>query len=86
MEIVHRHGRVWQYNFNANNSGILGLGENQQEHDWNMKNCIFKLGDAVVRERTFYEHVGIIVSLFNDDEQILKGCRTLNTISGLEIR
>ena len=51
-----------------------------------MKNCIFKLGDAVVRERTFYEHVGLIVSLFNDDEQILKGCRTLNTISGLEIR
>ena len=43
-----------------------------------MKNCVFKLGDALVKQRTFYEHVGISVSLSNDDEQILKGRRTLN--------
>ena len=27
MEIVHGHGRVWLYDFNANKSGILDLGE-----------------------------------------------------------
>ena len=57
MDIVYAHGCTWR--FNAKKSGVLVLGENENEHNRHSKDRIFKLGPKRVKERTSYEHVGI---------------------------
>ena len=91
MDIVYNHGCVWRYEFNAKKSGVLVYGESPKEHERNSCNRLFKLGPNKVRERTFYDHVGIRNCIFANDvsgieERIVKGRRAFNSISGIGIR
>ena len=91
MDIVHSHGCAWRYDFNTKKSGVLVYGEKQQDHTRNSKDRIFKLGTDRVKERCFYDHVGIRNTIFESDisgieERISKGRRAFNAVTGIGIR
>ena len=91
MDMVHRHGRTWRYELNAKKSGVLIFGENQTEHERNVVNRYFRLGQDRVKERTWYDHVGIRNCIYPSDtsgvvERISKGRRAFNAITGIGIR
>ena len=91
MDIVYNHGCTWRYNLNAKKSGILVLGESRTEHERNSQDRLFKLGPNRVKEKTFYDHVGIRNCIFANDysgieERISKGRRAFNSLAGIGIR
>ena len=91
MDIVYNHGCVWRYELNASKSGVLVYGETLKEHERNSSLRIFKLGPKRVKERLFYDHVGIRNCIFSNDvsgieERVSKGRRAFNSISGIGIR
>ena len=91
MEIVYRHGCTWRYEFNAKKSGVLVYGEGPRENERNSRERVFRLGQARVRERTEYDHVGVKAHIFPGcvtgiKERIAKARKSLNAVSGLGIR
>ena len=91
MDILYNHGCVWRYELNAKKSGVLVYGESPKEHERNSCERLFKLGPNKVKERTFYEHVGVRNCIYPSDvsgieERIVKGRRAFNSISGIGIR
>ena len=91
MDIVHRHGCTWRYEFNAKKSGVLVYGEGINEHKQNAPNRAFRLGTAKVLEREHYDHVGIRAVISDDDisgieERLSKARRTFNAVAGIGIR
>ena len=91
LQLVHKFGQKWRFNFNAKKSAVLVDGETRKEHDFGSKHRCFMLGKEKVGERCEYDHVGIKACIFNDNndriaEKIGKGRRTLNAASGLGIR
>ena len=66
---------------------MLVFGENRRTHERNLKNRVFKLGPAKVKELCEYDHVGMKTSIFSDstsgiEERVRKARRALNAISG----
>ena len=91
MTAVNNHGRVWRYDFNAKKSGVLVFGETKREHERNIVNRNFFLGDERVIEKERYDHLGVKACIYDNDtagieERLAKGRRTLNATSGLGIR
>ena len=91
MDIVYSHGCAWRYEFNAKKSGVLVYGESPKDHDRNSLCRLFKLGPNKVKERTFYDHVGIRNSIYASDvsgieDRISKGRRAFNSVAGIGIR
>ena len=91
MDIVYKHGCVWRYELNAKKSGVLVYGESRKDHDVNAVDRQFRLGPNRVKERVFYDHVGIRNSIFYDDtsgieERISKGRKAFNSLTGIGIR
>ena len=79
MDIIYAHGCTWRYELNAIKS-VLVLGESKTEHTCDAKDRIFKPGPSRVKERTSYEHVGMLNSIFDYDysgieERISEGRR-----------
>ena len=91
MDIVHSHGRTWRYQLNAKKSGVLVFGESAADHERNSLERVFKLGPNKVKERKFYDHVGIRNCIFQDEvsgieERIAKGRKAFNAIAGIGVR
>ena len=91
MDIVHSHGCTWRYELNAKKSGVLVYGETSAEHERNSLERIFKLGPDKVKERRFYDHVGVRNCISQDElsgieERITKGRRSFNAIAGIGVR
>ena len=91
IDIVANHGRTWRYDFNAKKSGILVYGEDTPENNRNSLFRSFRLGNDVISERSFYDHVGIRASISEEDtsgleERLSKARRALNATSGLGIK
>ena len=91
MDIVYQHGCTWRYEFNARKSGVLIFGDDTPHNRNADQMREFKLGDARVRERLNYDHVGIRTSVMQDDvsgvaERIAKARTTFNAATGLGIR
>ena len=91
MDIVYQHGCTWRYEFNARKSGVL-IFDNDTPLNRNADQMReFKLGDAIVKERLNYDHVGVRTSVLLDDvsgvaERVAKARSTLNAATGLGIR
>ena len=91
MDILYALGRTWRYDFNAKKSGVLVLGESKLENSRNRLDRSFKLGTESVPEKVEYEHVGVKLSILDDDstgveERLSKARRALNPVSGIGIR
>ena len=59
MSKVYQHGCDWRYSFNASKSAVLVFGESEKERRLGSKYRMFSLGGQRVRERLYYDHVGI---------------------------
>ena len=91
LEMVFKFSRKWRFDFNAGKSAIMVYGEDKKAHVKNSSDRVFKLGNARVKEREEYDHVGVKASLFHEsnsrvEEKVSKGRRTLNATAGLGIR
>ena len=59
MCVVHKHGLKWRYAFNASKSAVLVFGESLKDRRIGSNARMFKLGKDRVKERLYYDHVGI---------------------------
>ena len=91
MEVVYTHGNTWRYSFNAKKSAVLVFGETQRERNLGVANRAFMLGPDKVKEKLYYDHVGIKTCVLGDshirtDEKISKARKVLNMSSSLGIK
>ena len=91
MNIVYMHGTKWRYHFNASKSAVLVYGEGDIERKRNSKYRHHRLGSAEVKEREYYDHVGIKACVKRDyhhrtEEKISKGRKALNAATSLGIK
>ena len=91
LKVVNDYGNKWRFKFNARKSAIMVYGESKKDNLRNSEDRIFKLGEERVKEKVSYDHVGVKVCLFKDDEsrvkeKICKGRRALNAAAGLGIK
>ena len=87
----YKHGCTWRYEFNGDKSAVLVLGESKQEKDLNRKYRQYKLGNQTIPEKIRYDHLGILASVFDEDEnrvgeRLRKARRVLNATTGVGIR
>ena len=50
MNICHKHGIKWRYEFNHTKSGVITFGETKPFHSKSMKEREWMLGDAIENE------------------------------------
>ena len=50
MNICHKYGIKWRYEFNHTKSGVVTFGENEPLHSKSMKEREWMLGDAIVNQ------------------------------------
>ena len=90
LGLVDQYGKKWRFRFNAKKSAILVFGEDKKINAENSKYRVFKLGNDKVPEKIAYDHVGVKVCVYNDNDRvndkIVKGRRTLNACAGIGIR
>ena len=88
---VYQHGCTWRYEFNARKSAVLVYGEDYPRDRGAAIMREFCLGEAKVKQRLSYDHIGIRTSVDEDEvsrieERLAKARTTLNTATGLGIR
>ena len=91
MRMVHNHGCRWRYSFNAAKSAVLVFGESNAERRIGMENRMFKLGPERVKERLFYDHVGVKTCVKGDthvrtEEKVSKARKVLNMSTAIGIK
>ena len=91
MNVVSKHGNKWRYAFNAGKSAVLVFGESKQERKIGSENRMFKLGGKRVKERMYYEHVGIKTCVEGDThirtgEKVSKARKVLNMSTNMGVR
>ena len=91
MGIVHNHGCKWRYSFNASKSAVLVFGESQKEKRIGSDARVFKLGKERVKERLYYDHVGIKTCVKGDthirtEEKVAKARKCLNMSTAIGVR
>ena len=91
MEQVHQHGCDWRYSFNAGKSAVLVFGESNKDRKHGSENRMFMLGGKRVKERLYYEHVGIKTCVKGDtcvrtEERVTKARKALNASTNVGIR
>ena len=89
--IVNEYGRKWRFKFNAGKLAVMVYGEDKKSNINNRKHRVFRLGKEAVKEKDSYDHVGVKMCLFPDnntrvEEKISKGRKTLNASSGMGLR
>ena len=91
MSKVYQHGCDWRYSFNASKSAVLVFGESEKERRLGSKYRMFSLGGQRVRERLYYDHVGIKTCVKGDthvrtEEKVKKARKVLNMSTNMGIR
>ena len=91
MSIVHKHGCKWRYSFNASKSAVLVFGETSNERKHGSVSRMFRLGTERVKERIYYDHVGVKTCVKGDthvrtDEKVSKARKVLNMSTAIGIR
>ena len=91
MSEVYAHSCKWRYSFNADKSAVLIFGENSRERRIGSENRIFRLGPERVKERLYYDHVGIKTCVIGDthvrtEEKITKARKVLNMATSMGIK
>ena len=91
MERVHQHGCDRRYSFNAGKSAVLVFGESNKDRKHGSENRMFRLGGKRVKERLYYEHVGVKTCVKGDtfvrtEERVAKERKALNASTNAGIR
>ena len=91
MDEVYTHTCAWRYSFNAGKSAVLIFGETPRDRRIGSENRVFKLGKDRVKERLYYDHVGVKTCVLGDtyvrtEEKILKARKKLNMATALGIK
>ena len=91
MNKVDQHGRDWRFAFNAAKSAVLVFGETTIERRIGSENRMFSLGGTRVREKIYYDHVGVKSCVKGDthvrtEEKISKARKTLNMSTNVAVR
>ena len=91
MDKVYQHGNDWRYAFNASKSAVLVFGENKKDRRIGAENRMFSLGGKRVKERLYYDHVGVKTCVDGDThvrtaEKVIKARKALNFSTNLGIR
>ena len=91
IDKAYKHGCTWRYEFNASKSAVLILGETPRERSTNKKHREFQLGGKKVLEKDQYEHLGVVSTVFNEDDSRVKGRlskarKVLNVATGIGIK
>ena len=60
MNICHKYGIKWRYEFNHTKSGVVTFGETKQLHSKSMKEREWMLGDAIVNELYEHKNLGVL--------------------------
>ena len=88
---VNQHGCDWRYSFNAKKSAVLVFGESARETRIGSTHRMFSLGGVRVKEKLFYDHVGIKTCVKGDthvrtEEKVTKARKVLNMTTNIGIR
>ena len=91
MDRVFTHSCKWRYSFNAGKSAVLIFGETARERRIGVENRVFKLGREKVKEKLYYDHVGVKTCVLGDtqvrtEEKVVKAKKTLNMATALGIK
>ena len=91
MQRVNQHGCDWRYSFNASKSAVLVFGESVHESRIGREYRMFSLGGVRVKERLFYDHVGVKTCVKGDthvrtEEKVSKARKSLNMTTNIGIR
>ena len=91
MTAVYEHGCKWRYSFNASKSAVLVFGENRAQRRVGSEARMFKLGTERVKERVYYDHVGIKTCVQGDthvrtEEKVSKARKVLNMSTAIGIK
>ena len=91
MNLVSRHGNKWRYAFNVSKSAVLVFGESKHERKNGSVNRMFKLGGRRVKEKVYYDHVGIKTCVDGDthvrtSEKVSKARKVLNMATNTGVR
>ena len=65
MNICHKYGIKWRYEFNHTKSGVVIFGETKPLHSKSMKEREWMLGDAIVNELYEYKNLGVLKNYVN---------------------
>ena len=63
MNICHKYGIKWRYEFNHTKSGVVTFGETKPLHSKSMEEGERMLGDAIVNELYEYKNLGVLKKL-----------------------
>ena len=91
MDRVFSHSCLWRYTFNADKSAVLVFGESKRDRRIGSANRVFSLGPERVKERLYYDHVGVKTCVQGDthvrtEEKVAKARKVLNMASTLGIK
>ena len=91
MDVVDTHGNTWRYSFNAKKSAVLVFGETKRERQIGCANRTFSLGTDRVKEKLYYDHVGVKTCVQGDfhvrtEEKIMKARKALNMSSSIGLK
>ena len=91
MSTVSKHGNDWRYAFNAGKSAVLVFGESKAESKIGSCNRVFKLGGRRVKDRLYYDHIGIKICVDGDthvrtEEKVSKARKVLNMSTNMGVR
>ena len=65
MNICHKYGIKWSYEFNHTESGVITFGETKLLHSKSMKENEWMLGDAIVNELYEYKNLEVLKNYVN---------------------
>ena len=91
MSRVHQHSCNWRYRLNASKSAVLVFGETERERRIGIEHRVFTLGGERVKERLYYDHVGVKTCVRGDthirtEEKVKKARTVLNMSTNVGIR
>ena len=91
LRTIYKHGCDWRYTFNAKKSAVLVFNESGRERALGQEHRNFNLGGKKVKEKLYYDHVGIKACVDGDthtrtQEKAIKARKVFNMITGVGIK
>ena len=85
MNICHKYGIKWRYEFNHAKSGVVTFGETKPLNSKSMKECEWMLGDAIANEAHEYKNLGVLKNYVNSfasnvEDNIERACKKAGMI------